>query len=331
MNRINFRNKKIILAPLDWGLGHAARCVPLVKHLQDNGNIITIACTKKQRDFYERELHSVLYEDMFGYGVNYPKTIPLFLTIALQLPRIFSVIKRENKWLKKYYEKHRPDLIISDNRFGFYHLSVESIFITHQLHIRPPFFEKPVNSINHSYIKKFQQVWVPDMEDENISLSGRLSHPPLKNTQYIGPLSRFKKEENAQCKFDVLVLLSGPEPQRSLLEEKLVSILAYKKIKTALVRGTNSFFKKQDNFFVKNLANTEELQELLLSSEKIICRSGYSTLMDLHAVNKKALLIPTPGQTEQEYLAAYWQEKFGFEVLQQGMISEERISRYLNS
>jgi uncharacterized protein (TIGR00661 family) len=331
---INLYNKKIILAPLDWGLGHAARCVPLIKQLQKQQNSLVIACTREQQQFLEQEISEVEFVDLFGYNMRYAKLLPLWAKILMQLPKLFAVVRKENKWLANYLEKNKTDVVISDNRFGFYNEKVESIFITHQLSVQAPFFEKVINRINNSFIKKYNVCWVPDYAEEEKRLSGSLSlRKNIENTIFIGPLSRFEKQATQQKKYDVLILLSGPEPQRTMLEEKLVSAFENTNHEIALVRG--SFSKRSQKlpskFDVINVASSKQLQELFVVSSKVICRSGYSTLMDLNALGLKGLLIPTPGQSEQEYLANYWQEKFACTRLDQKNISEESIKRFMLS
>ncbi|MEO8762451.1 MAG: glycosyltransferase [Bacteroidia bacterium] len=330
---LNLSNKKVLLAPLDWGLGHAARCVPLIKQLQQQNNTLVIACTKTQKTFLQNEINNVTYVDLFGYDVRYASVLPLWMKICFQMPRLGLVVRKENKWLANYLHANKTDVVVSDNRFGFYNKSVESIFITHQLNIQTPVLKKVVNDINKYFIKKFNAVWIPDYAEKEKRLSGELSTPKktIENTAFIGVLSRFKKVESIEKKHDVLILLSGPEPQRTLLEEKLISVFTNSTYKIALVRGNSIPLKNKlpVNFSVINVASSNQLQELFNSSKKIICRSGYSTLMDLHAQNLTALLIPTPGQTEQEYLAHYWQQKFNCIFLEQKNITIENIRQFL--
>jgi UDP-N-acetylglucosamine:LPS N-acetylglucosamine transferase len=164
-------------------------------------------------------------------------------------------------------------------------------------------------------------------------LSGILSdtNTQLQNVEFINPLSRFEKIESHQKKYDVLILLSGPEPQRTLLEEKLMVVFLNTNYTIALVRGSQTKIERNipSNINMIDIASSGQLQELFNSSHKIICRSGYSTLMDLYALGLKALLIPTPGQTEQEYLAGYWQKKFGYNSLEQNEVSKERIESFI--
>lgn len=329
----NIHNKKILIAPLDWGLGHAARCVPLIKQLQEQNNHVVIACNTQQKTFLQQEIKDVAFVDLFGYNMRYAKVLPLWMKILFQLPKLFFVVRRENKWLKEYLEKNKTDIVISDNRFGFYNKNVESIFITHQLNVQAPFFGKAINKINSSFIKKYNTCWVPDYVEETKRLSGMLSYASIiKNTMFIGALSRFERQQPQPKQYNVLILLSGPEPQRTLLEEKLISAFAKTNYKIALVRGTQFARKNKlpDNFYAIDIASSKQLQELFNVSGKIICRSGYSTLMDLDALGMKAFLIPTPGQTEQEYLAKYWQEKFGCTYLEQKKISQESIESFMS-
>jgi uncharacterized protein (TIGR00661 family) len=334
--KISFQNKRILVCPLDWGLGHTARCIPILKLLQKQNNTVIVACDQKQKLFLLQEVDGLEFVDLFGYDVTYSKSLPLWLAVMFQFSRLRSVVRRENKWLEDFLKKNKIDIVISDNRFGLYNKRVETVFITHQVFIKAPFLSVWLNSINHNFIKKFDHCWIPDFEEKNISLAGELAHGEIifTNTSFIGPLSRFtKKETTTEKVYDLLILLSGVEPQRSLLEEKLIAALTNTKLKVVLVRGTETTGVNicPENFTIKNIATTKELQELFSASKKVICRSGYSTLMDLHALELKALLIPTPGQTEQEYLAMYWNEKFGFQNLKQNSITKEVVLKLLSA
>ncbi len=321
-----------MIAPLDWGLGHAARCVPLIKQLQEQDNSIIIACNDWQKAFFEGELRGVGYAALFGYEVKYSQNIALGLKVLAQFPRLSLTVRKENLWLKNFLKKEKIDVVISDNRYGFYNKAVESVFITHQLFVPAPFLKGAVNRINFSFIKKFDHCWVPDQKEENASLSGKLSHGNIpENVTYIGPLSRFEKRSAEEKDDRILLLLSGVEPQRSILEEKLVSALGKAKEEVALVRGTHkrSSTKYPTNFTVYDTVNSSLQEKLMRDAGHIICRSGYSTLMDLHALGLKALLIPTPGQTEQEYLAEHWKEKFGYTFLKQKEVNKGTLTSLL--
>ena len=331
----NIFSKKIICAPLDWGLGHTTRMIPIIQQLQAQQNTCVIACTPKQKKILEKELALVSYMDLFGYNMRYSGIWPLWFKIALQIPRLSHLIKKERKWLKSLLQHESFDLILTDNRFGFFHPEIPSIFITHQLTIQTPFFKKQINQINQRYIEKFTACWIPYYADKTTRLSGVLTDTSncFPNVHFIGPLSRLKKGNASQKKYRLLVLLSGPEPQRSILEEKLLYEMAFCTDQTAWVRGTYKSSEKPFPAHIKtwDMASKEELQALIEGSEKIICRSGYSTLMDLDVFKKKALLIPTPGQSEQEYLAQYWNIQFKYPFLNQKKISSANLKNFLDS
>lgn len=314
-----FNGKIIFIAPLDWGLGHATRSVPVIRKLAKS-NMVILGSTPLTASILDEEFPELRKIPLPAYNVSYSKSLPLWLKLGLDSPRIATVVAEEHRQLEKIMEELKPDVVISDNRFGLYTKKAHCIFITHQLFLKAPLFGAMMQHINKSYILNFDEVWVPDFEDEEKSLGGELSHGAHyhSNVKYIGPLSRLKDAETSllQKRYDILVLLSGPEPLREELEKKLIEKLKGGNKKIAFVRGTTSENKiaHDPNMDVFGLADKAKLKGLITNSEKIICRSGYSTLMDLHLLDidkKKLTLIPTPGQTEQEYLADYWRKKFG--------------------
>lgn len=318
--------KTIFISPLDWGLGHSTRCVPIIKDLLKNNNVI-IGVSELNKFFFEEHFPTLQKIDLPSYNIQYSKNLPVWLKVLFQFSKIKRVIDKENKLLKEIIKENKIDLVISDNRFGLYNKNVESIFITHQLNIMSPVFLGLATKKNQEYIHHFNKVWVPDHKNENERIAGQLSNSKdIKiPVEYIGPQSALKDLEikPSSKKIEYLVLLSGVEPQRSNLEKKLVEKFKDHDKKIVLVRGSKSeLVLSNKNIEVFNFAFGAELKQLLITAETIICRSGYSTLMDLHVLGKKKMiLIPTPGQTEQEYLAYYWKEKFGAKVIMQKAIS----------
>lgn len=236
------------------------------------------------------------------------------LILLFQLPKIASSIWHEHKWLAKKCLELKPDLIISDNRFGFHNENHKSIFITHQLTIKAPYpwVERAIQKINYRFIQNYSACWVPDCEG-NINVAGILSHPLIKPkipTYYMGLLARFPTNTvprpNNLYLYKYACILSGPEPQRTMLENILTNGFANTKEKTVIIRGTEKPTiqapVKNDNLFIYNRLLGNDLLEIMLQSEYILCRGGYTTVMELFALHKKAIFIPTPGQTEQEYL-----------------------------
>jgi predicted glycosyltransferase len=263
--------------------------------------------------------------------IRYPKKGSMSLKMFFLLPKIIFGIIREHQLLKRIIKSYDIDVVISDNRYGLWKKNVPSIFITHQLWIKSPkklrCSEPIINFINHWFIKKYDECWVPDFEDSN-NLSGELSHfgKAPQNVSYIGIISRFnlnleepEYHEIPKGKFDILVILSGPEPQRSILEENLVNQILGTNYKTLILKGKPGKIlqtKNQNIWFINHL-DSFNLKNLITKTKVIICRSGYSSIMDLVALSKSAILIPTPGQTEQEYLAEYLSEKKWFYSIQQ--------------
>jgi uncharacterized protein (TIGR00661 family) len=303
----------ILIAPLDWGLGHATRCVPVIQKLiQKNCNVL-VAAEGKIKSLLQKEFPGLFFIDFKGYRIHYSKNSWMLpLQIGKQIPKIISTIQYENERLKEIVKEHNVHGIISDNRYGFYHASVSSVFITHQLRIKTPFgkiVDDYIQRINYKYINRFSECWIPDNENEN-NLAGELSHPekkPFVPVKYIGPLSRFK-EATAQPEKHLLVLLSGPEPQRSIFEKLLIQQLNEYKGSVVFVRGLPGEANNLNlaaNICVYNHLPSEELNKKMNEASFVISRCGYSTVMDLATLKKKSILIPTPGQTEQEYLAKH--------------------------
>jgi uncharacterized protein (TIGR00661 family) len=334
--------KKILISPLDWGLGHATRCIPLISEFLSLGVQVIVAGTASTNKLIQEIFPELTYVEINGYNITYSASKwKLPFVIIGQLPKINRAIKEEHRLLMQIVKQHNIDLIISDNRYGFYHPSIRSIFITHQLQIQVPqsrFVEKMIAWINHTFIKKFNACWVVDYPQGQ--LAGALSLPSRRlEVKYLGILSRLKKESigpKESYKPDILVLLSGPEPQRSILEDKLTSLfLAHTKYHVLIVRG----MPHQGNKLETLSATLNQVGHLgaydiayyIQHSELVICRSGYSTLMDLLKLRKTALLIPTPGQTEQEYLAKQLAKKRWFAMLRQEEITWEAISQTIDS
>jgi uncharacterized protein (TIGR00661 family) len=312
----NFNIQKVVLAPLDWGLGHATRCIPIIRSLKTNGYEVLVAAEGAQAHLLEKEFPGLQIIPLAGYRVRYSRskwTLPFRL--LLQLPRLRRMIRHEKQWLDGIIDTHKPTLVISDNRYGLSSNKIPCIFITHQLTVRAPFAwaERMIQRLLYKYIEQYNCCWVPDVAgDENVA--GILSHPavlPATKLTYIGLLSRFETKQVVR-KYDYCILLSGPEPQRTLLENKLITSLAQVEGKILLVRGkpgSDEILQAPSNIEIKNHLPGDALQEALLQSEYIVCRSGYTTVMELLSLGKKAILIPTPGQTEQEYLAQKLQDE----------------------
>jgi hypothetical protein len=329
---------KVLVAPLDWGLGHATRCIPIIKELINQGSTVIIAASGPVKILLQEEFPMLRFVEIPGYSVKYGKNraLTIFQLIVI-LPKILIRIKRENRWLRRFSLLEQPDLVISDNRYGLYRRGIICVFITHQLAIRTPFggvVDWLLQRINYSVLRHFSCCWVPDIPGPG-SLAGKLSHPrsmPSIPTRYIGWLSRFGASaaaatataataaeatttaaaSAATVDYDLLLLLSGPEPQRTILENMMLEQIAGCERRIALVRGLpggGSSLAAPPGIVVYDHLPAAALETLIRRSEIVLSRSGYSTVMDLMQLGKKAIYIPTPGQTEQEYLGKYLAEK----------------------
>jgi predicted glycosyltransferase len=301
----------IFICPLDWGLGHATRCIPLIKSFKREGHNVIIGSYGQSGELLKRQFPDLKHIYFPFNEIKYSRSIGMVLKMVLQFPKILHGIKRENQVLKSIVEREKPDVIISDSRLGAYHEKVNSIILIHQLIIKsPPAFKifEPLTAIGIKRgLKKFNQVWVPDFENEP-TLAGDLSHQPTKgvNIHYIGLLSRLSKTPLTASKTNILAIVSGPEPYRSSLEKKLRVQLEQNKASYTLLLGQPKNLSLPEKTIYGTIyphLPSEKIGQLLNEASIVISRAGYSTIMDLYAVGKSAILIPTPGQTEQEYLA----------------------------
>lgn len=299
--------RQILIAPLNWGLGHATRCIPIIKALIANNFEPIIASDGIALMLLQKEFPSLSTIELPSYNVTYSKKGKNFkLKLLKDSPKLIKAINAEKKAIKHIVAKYNIDGIISDNRLGVYSKKVPCVFITHQLNVLSGNTTWFSTKIHQKIIKKFDMCWVPDIKGI-LNLSGKLGHPDTFEipTEYIGPLSRFESKKSTIVN-DIMVLLSGPEPQRTILEETLLKALKNYSGKVIFVKGIMDKEQSKQvnqNITIYNFMTSDLLEKTINESELIISRSGYTTVMDLAKLNKKAFFIPTPGQFEQEYLA----------------------------
>ena len=298
------KKKKILVAPLDWGIGHATRCIPIIRELIKENYEVILAADDRPMHLLNIEFPKLEMIRFSGYKIKYPRYLPMSMSMLLQSPKIILAIKKEHQVLQSIILDYNIDGVISDNRFGLYSNKIPTVFITHQLEIQSYYLTNIIQKLNYKYINRYKQCWI--MDDYDLNLAGKLSKPKTlpNNTVYIGSQSRFIKTKKEK-KYDYLAIVSGPEPQRSILEKGLINCLKNSSKKSLIVLGKPEVNKDQQikNLTIKSHLDAKQLNNAILQSELIICRPGYSTIMDLMKLEKKAILIPTPGQTEQEYLA----------------------------
>lgn len=306
---------EVLICPLNWGLGHASRCVPLIKHLTDKGYKITIVADGFPLEFLRQEFPTLSFVEYSSYPVRYSKGKSQTGAMIRCAPKILAKIISEHRWLKKLLKTRNFDMVISDNRFGMWNKHIHSVYITHQIMVKMPkglkFVEGFFYRFHRFFISKYDECWIPDYEGES-NLSGDLVHKYTlpKNAVFIGTLSRFSLSENVvpNEEYNTVCILSGVEPQRSIFEKELIERFKNSSKKTIIVQGKPQKEKQTqtvNNITIVSHLESAELASILLGAERIICRSGYSTIMDLDTLKclGKTEFIPTPGQTEQEYLA----------------------------
>lgn len=315
---------RILIAPLNWGLGHASRCVPLiVRHLRAGDDVILAGDGDSLR-VLRRRFPQLTYYQAASLVVNYSAGSSQVGAILRLLPRLLRFVIADHRALRTILSKEHIDLVISDNRFGFFSSSVRCVYLTHQLHICLPHhwrWAEPLAEHLHACVwRKYNEVWVPDDADHRLSgcLSILTSVRPPRTLRYIEPLSRFTYTSpiaDIGVPYHMVAVLSGPEPQRTLFEERLFAQAMLSAERVLIVRGLAALppmeiQKRTPNgglvTLVPYLADSV-LLAYLLAAHRIICRSGYSSIMDLDALRlwDKAELFPTPGQPEQEYLCRY--------------------------
>lgn len=329
---------RVLITPLNWGLGHATRCIPVIQELLALKCDVIIGANGAASILLQEEFPTLLHINTPGKTIRYGTSKVGFLfSLLRQLPALFQQLREERKWVQKFVDEFQPQLIISDNRYGMYHEAVASVLITHQLGIKTgmgKLADQLLQQFLYRLIHRFREVWVPDYSGAT-SLAGILSHPnnlPKIPVFYMGPLNRFAKFPADQVTLSreeknssLLILLSGPEPQRALLENILKKQLVNFKGKVTLLRGLPEKVKRNkapsaaetplslyygpQSVEILDHLPPKELFERIQQADLLLCRSGYTSLMELLPLQKKLLLIPTPGQPEQEYLAHYCYER----------------------
>ena len=331
---MDLSSKNILVAPLNWGLGHATRCIPIVKALEENGFTPILASDGVALDMLRKEFPHLKALELPSYHIEYAKNGANFKWKMLKsMPKMVDAILEEKKIVKQWVKEYDLIGIISDNRLGVRSKKVQSVFMTHQLNVLTGNTTWISSKLHQKIIRKYDECWVPDWE-EKPNLTGKLGH--LKdsdlNVKYIGPLSRLKKVSLPK-KYDLMVILSGPEPQRGILENSLREVIFDYEGKVIFISGKIEDKQKHDetgNVIFYNFMTSGQLEKTFNESEMVLCRSGYTTIMDLVKLNKKAFFIPTPGQYEQVYLAKKLEKNGLFPYTEQDDFKLEDLRRIDN-
>jgi UDP:flavonoid glycosyltransferase YjiC (YdhE family) len=329
--------KNILICPLEWGLGHAGRMIPVASELIAEGHNVFIGSGKELADLFRNEVEGLKYIYFPGFTIKYSRWLPQYLKIAFSAPSFIYQIRKEHRLLKKIIKENDIDIVISDSRPGLWNKSIRTVFVTHMLRVPYPealrFQDNRGISLIRKLISRFDYCFVPDLPGE-LNLSGKLSHGIgcPENVRFIGILSRFGTENmetvNSTGKYHCTVILSGPEPQKSMLKNRLARILE-KSGKPCIILegkpGEKSLIVTRGNLSFINHLPAGEMKNIILGSEHIIARSGYTTLMELVSLRRSALIIPTPGQSEQEYLAGLMAERGWFVSANQDSLKDDLV------
>ena len=322
---------KVLFPVLNWGLGHATRSLPVIQQVIKRGHRVTLASDGEALHLLRRELPKIPWLALPSYQITYPLKADI-LQQAKMAYQIRRAVRNERDFLNKCYQEKDFDIVISDNRYGVFHPNRPSVIITHQLNLALPTLQKRLSNFQiRNYLERFHYCWIPD--DPMCRLSGTLSQGKLNiPTEWIGLLSRLSHKEVFPTS-GILTVLSGPEPHRSLLQKELITKLTDLNLAATIVLGTNDQ-AKFPNFLPAHIKcfsilTSDQLNEMISGAEFVICRSGYSSIMDLIKVNKPALLVPTPGQPEQEYLGHYLSDKQQFVIQEQGDLDVQMAAKVL--
>jgi hypothetical protein len=313
----------VLVSPLNWGLGHATRDIPVIHELRRRGHDVTIAACGNALSALKREFPDCRFIEFPDYQAPYSAGSLFLPKFCAYLPVLLRALATERRTLRHILAQDHYNLIISDNRLGVYSEQIPSLFITHQIHFHFPPIIWPVELfallLNRMVHPKFDLVIVPDNPPGPGSLAGKLSRPLLPETfrhiYFAGILATARKQDMAED-LDYLCIISGPEPQRTVFEQTLLPQLPGLPGRKVVLLGSPSHRSvtcPDPHTTIKSYVDTEEKIALLNRARFIICRSGYTTMMELAEVQKRhGLFVPTPGQTEQEYLSAYYQKNGWF-------------------
>ncbi len=297
----NLHSRRVLLSPLNWGMGHVARCIGLIHQLNEQGNTIFIACDDAQKAVFEEYFPELQFIHHAGYPFQFGGKGKFGADLLRSRKALIARLKHEQDEVVRYVDENQIDVVLADHRYGFISKKVPSIFITHQVNLPVRWYEKFVNAWHKKLMNRFDFMWV--MDDEKSSLAGKLSENGPENGRYIGHYSRFSMyEDQAEKKYDHLLIASGP----NVYAEQLIAfVLKDKPLRSNLAIVHSTSVQIPDD--VTSISGSwKEMDAAIRSAQHIISRPGYTTLMDLKVLGVDGTFIPTKGQSEQEYLAKHF-------------------------
>ncbi len=311
-------DRRILLSPLNWGLGHVTRCIGLIQLLQNQGNRFYVACDEHQQAVFENYLENVTYIRHLGYPFSFEGKGKFTRDLISNRKPLLARFAREQKEIDSYITEHQIAIVLSDHRYGFFSKQVYSLFLTHQIQLPLSMLFAPAQWIHRRLIGNFNAIWCFD--DHQSSLAGKLSKNKASiPVEYIGWFSRYEARTSEELTFDALFIVSGPAPYSTqFLSEVFQYCETHDGTFACLVNEFNYRTQIPSNLKLVVASNWKHDDRLMYQSKCIVSRSGYSTLMDLKKTQKSAILIPTPGQSEQLYLATLHQTNPAWKIVKPG-------------
>lgn len=315
-------SKRVLFAVHDWGLGHATRSLPLIRALLDRGDTVTVLVAPGNA---LRLLQAELGDRCAFYPyADIPKPFSRFpalfyLRMSLSMPQVMALFRREHELTEKLVKERDLDCVVSDTRYGIWSQAVPSYCILHSLRqlipFRPHWLERLVERSQCRKLSGFTKVLIPDMEEDG-GLSGELSHDldidwGAGRLEWIGPLSGVRVQPGKRD-IDMFFSISGIEPQRTIFERKVLDALPQLTGRIVVTLGQPARADEcieRGNATIHGCLDRHAQADMLNRARITITRSGYTTLMELAELGGRALLVPTPGQSEQEYLARLHRER----------------------
>ncbi|MDG2426233.1 MAG: glycosyltransferase [Flavobacteriales bacterium] len=351
----------LLFVVLDWGLGHATRTLPLIEESAKTMRV-TVASSgpalswlRKHSSTFKFGTNAINCFEKPGTEVRYNARGGLLgqFTIASQLPRFVRSARLEQQWIQAFCAQHGITHIVSDNCYGAWTPDLPCAIITHQLNPAVPHVLRPFSRrLIHRMLRPFKEIWIPDQaaNESHFTRGGLLTGPmaaPLPSdaprSKFLGPISRFgatKAGESCEAgdvKFPLVASVSGPAPHREKMETIVRSIFQRDGRPALILAGRPQYAQpsttaqptspepaQRVDLNVTTLydATSTELQAAFQQADVLICRSGYSTLMDLVALRTQAILVPTPGQPEQLQLAKMWGNEFNWPTCLQHQLED---------
>ncbi len=325
-----------VFAILNWGLGHATRCIPLIRQFQSLNKKILIVSEGQALALLKKECPELDFYDTGFKSLKYSKSKFLLMHLLKLVPQFLKHTRQERLIAQQICQSYKVETIFSDNRYGFHCPSVKNVFLTHQIRPFLPFpfkiFSRLIYKKIASWINRFDECLIFDNQDAfyagSLSSSKSLSIP----CRYIGISSRLEQQQQNQTKnIDFLAIISGLEPHRTQFESILRDLQQEMDCRIVIVTGQAQGTDSEEKDIIA-LSDSNQLQNLIAQSRCVISRSGYSSIMDYYTINQRAILVPTPGQSEQEYLARRHQNADLFQVAESSKSSiKKAIQLFLNS